>query len=50
LFMHDNASLHTAKLTKDTLESMGIPVMEFPPYLPNLNLIKAIWARMKNHI
>ena len=33
---HDNASSHTAKMTKDLVASFGWEVLEHPPYSPDL--------------
>ncbi len=34
--LHDNAAPHTAKVTKETLESLGFRVLPHPPYSPDL--------------
>jgi transposase len=50
LFMQDNASIHTAKVVKDWFENSGIPVLDWPPYSPDLNPIKIVWAWLKEWI
>lgn len=40
IFMHDNVLIHTAHLIQDFLRAYGISVMDWPPYSPDLNLIK----------
>ncbi len=34
--LHDNAAPHTAKVTKETLESLGFRVLPHSPYSPDL--------------
>ncbi len=34
--LHDNAAPHIAKVTKETLESLGFQVLPRPPYSPDL--------------
>ena len=40
IFMQDNARVHTAAITKNWLEIYGIEVIEWPPYLLDLNPIE----------
>jgi hypothetical protein len=40
IFMHDGASTHTAYIIGAILREMGIRVMVWPPYSPDLNPIK----------
>ena len=37
LLLHDNATPHVSKKTKETLESLGILVIDHPPYSPDLS-------------
>ena len=40
IFMQNNASIHTVKKVKKWFEENDITIMSWPPYSPNLNLIK----------
>jgi transposase len=40
VFMQDNASIHIARVVKEWFNNSGIPVMEWPLYSPDLNLIE----------
>jgi transposase len=50
IFMHDNASSHTAHIVRDLLRELGITVMIHPAYSPDLNPIENLWALMKAEI
>lgn len=50
MFMHDNASVHTSHIVYDILRDMGIRVMVWPPYSPDLNPIENLWALIKEEI
>jgi transposase len=49
-FIQDNARIHIAKKVKKWFKDKGISVMEWLPYSPDLNLIKHLWARLKQWI
>ncbi|GFT77637.1 uncharacterized protein TNCV_3146221 [Trichonephila clavipes] len=36
LLLHDNASLHTSRKTRELIESFGWEVLDYEPYSPNL--------------
>jgi len=48
--MHDNASVHTARVVRAVLTGLGVRVMVWPPYSPDLNPIENLWALMKAEI
>ncbi|KAE8550201.1 hypothetical protein EYB25_006422 [Talaromyces marneffei] len=50
IFMQDNAPVHRAHIIRDLLRELGLDIMEWPPYSPDLNPIKNIWAIMKTII
>jgi transposase len=46
-FMQDNAPIHKARKVMDWFESYGIPLLDWPPYSPDMNPIEHVWAKMK---
>jgi transposase len=50
VFMHDNASPHSAQVTREELEARGISVYSHPPFSPDLNPIENAWNWMKDYI
>jgi transposase len=38
--MHNGAIVHTIQIIKAILDEIGVIVIIWPPYSPNLNLIK----------
>jgi transposase len=43
-FMHDGASIHQSKLTKDWLKKNKIETIEWPAHSPDLNPIENLWG------
>jgi hypothetical protein len=50
LFMHNNAPIHTAQLTREWLELQHVEAINWPPYSPDLNPIEHIWPHLKTQI
>jgi transposase len=45
--MQDNAFIHNAHAVKKWLQEHAIPLVDWPPYSPDLNPIKHIWHHLK---
>lgn len=50
IFQQDNAPVHTAYIVQDTLNELECEIMEWPPYLPDLNPIENLQALLKAEI
>lgn len=50
IFMQDNAPIHKAGVVLDWFTEQGIPLTDWPPYSPDLNLIEHIWFHMKAQV
>ena len=48
--MQDNARIHTARMVKKWFEDNAIPVIEWPPYSPDLNPIEHCWRHIKEWV
>lgn len=49
----DNASIHKAGLIKEkeaAWNAQGLYIRYLPPYSPHLNLIEAVWRKVKNFL
>lgn len=40
IFIHDNASVHRAKIIQNLLQELGFEIMNWPLYSPDLNPIE----------
>jgi transposase len=47
IFMQNNASIYIVKKIKKWFKDKGIPILNWPVYNPDLNLIKYLWAQLK---
>jgi transposase len=50
IYMHDNASIHSAYIVQDWLRDEAIEIMDWPPYSPDLNPIENLWKQLKDEI
>ncbi|KAM3066480.1 hypothetical protein ACMFMG_012227 [Clarireedia jacksonii] len=50
VFMQDNAPIHNARKVRQWFADWAIPVIEWPPYSPDLNPIEHIWWHLKNWV
>ena len=50
IFQHNNAPTYTIYIVRDTLAKIGIEVIEWPSYSPNLNLIENLQSLLKAKI
>ena len=48
--MHDNTPVYTAAIIQTILAELGVEVMIWPPYSPDMNPIENLWALMKSII
>ena len=47
ILLQDNAPIHKAKKVMEWFNENGIEVIDWPPYLPNLNPIEHVWYVLK---
>ena len=48
--MQDNAPGHSGSITQEALLQLGIRLIFWPPYSPDLNPIETVWNKMKDWI
>ena len=46
-FIHNNTPIHTAHVSQECFECLGIWTINHPPYNPNFNLIEHLWPMLK---
>ena len=49
-FQQDNASIHTANITKVWFDAHGIELIWWPPHSPDLNRIEHVWKVLKKNL
>ncbi len=50
LFVHDNAGIHSARLTQEWLRNRGVELLPLPPYSPDLNPTEHTFPHLKTGV
>lgn len=50
IFQQDNDPKHTSNMSEETLEEIGLDVMEWPAQSPDLNPIEPFWKHLKKKL
>ena len=50
IFQQDNAPVHVAGSSKDFFKNHQIPLLEWPPYSPDLNIIENLWGIISKRV
>ena len=50
IFQQDNTPPNTARITKQGLANNDFPVLDWPPYSPDLNPIEHVWEHLKQKL
>lgn len=49
-FQQDNASIHSAKFTKQFFASKNVPLLEWPAVSPDLNPVENLWSILSQQV
>ena len=50
IFQQDNASIHTAEVTKAWFEDKNVTLLDWPAKAPDLNPIENLWGFLSRHV
>lgn len=50
VFQEDNAPIHRSNIANRRKEELGLELLEWPPYSPDLSPIEGIWSYLKDRI
>lgn len=50
ILMHDNARPHVARIVRDYLDEVGIPVLDWPAFSPDMNPIEHVWDYINRRV
>jgi hypothetical protein len=48
--LHDNDKKFNSRLVTEQLHTLGVTMIDFPPYSPDLNPIENLWAAQSSSI